>query len=114
MAKCNRQTHPELFAYLEAYGLDTDAIARIDRIKENGHYAVVGWPNSDGMVELLDLSPTPDRMSPSINEAKADMSSYGWNMLNDGMNAITEKDWNKVRLDEYCENFTIAGHEDYG
>lgn len=108
MAKCNRQTHPELFGYLEAYGLNHRIIDKIDRIKENDHYAVVGWFERS-RVNMLDLSKSPDL---SLN--KIDMSSFGWNMLNDGMNSVDEKDWNKIQLDPYCDTFYIPEHEEYG
>ena len=110
--KCNRDTHPKLFGYLEAYGLDDSIIAKIDRIKGNASsgYYVVGWPLGDDHVGMLDISNTPDRST--LNST--DMSDFGWNMINDSMTEITEKDWNRIKIAPYCETFTIKDHPEYG
>ena len=115
MAKCSRDTHPQLFAYLEAYGLDDNIIARIDRIKGNASsgYYLVGFPRTSGDVGLLDLSHTPDRCGTDYRDGSP-MEVHGWNMLNDGMDDISEKDWNRVRIAPYCETFTIPGHPVFG
>lgn len=112
MAKCNRDTHPKLFGYLEAYGLDNSFLSNVDRIKENGHYVLVG-ALIDGTVQMIDLSKSPDRMQRDYRD-NSSMADYGYNMLNDGMEQVTEKDWNKVRLDPHCDTFTIPGHPDFG
>lgn len=113
MAKCNPKTHPKLFAYLEAYGLDTRIIGLIDRIKENYHYCLVGWKNSSGLIEMLDLSQSPDHGGRDYRDGSS-MAPYGYNMLNDGMEPITEEDWERVKLDKHCDTFIIPGHEEYG
>lgn len=111
MAKCTMETHESLFDYLIAYGLDNQIIRAIDRIKENGHYALVG-ALIDGRVHMLDLSKSPDRMQRDYRDGSS-MAKYGYNMLNDGMEDIEEKDWNRVRLDPYCDTFTIPNHPEY-
>lgn len=111
MAKCSRETHPKLFGYLDAYGLDNGIIAAVDRIKENGHYCLVG-ALINGQVHMLDMSKSPDRMQKDYRDGSS-MAGYGYNMLNDGMEWISEKDWNKVKLDAYCDTFTISGNKDY-
>lgn len=113
MAKCNRETHPQLFGYLDAYGLDPKVIERIDRIRENGHYALLGYPDDEGLVHMLDLAKAPDNDQTDYRD-KSSMAHYGYNMLNDGMDEVTEKEWNKVKLDPHRDSFIIPGHEEYG
>lgn len=110
MAKCNRDTHPKLFGYLEAYGLDN--INRIDRIKENGHYCVVGWVSPTGLIEMLDLAKSPDTFQKDYRNGSS-MAEYGYNMCNDSCGAVAPKDWDKIKLDTHCDTFTIPGNEDY-
>ena len=103
-----RKKWPRLFSYLEAYGLDKNIIDKIDRIKGNAYsaYHVVGWKAKDGRIHLLDLSQTEDH---------AFNPGFGWNMLNDGMEPpITEADWRKLKVDDYCETFFIEGHPEFG
>lgn len=109
MAKCTRESHPKLFGYLEAYGMDDYVIQHVDRIKENGHYAVVGWVEKDGSIGMLDVSKSPDR----TKLGGVDLSTFGYNMCNDGMDSVSESDWNKIRLDRYCDTFTIPGNDNY-
>lgn len=113
---------PGLKEYLEDYGLDQSIIDRIDRyrINFNSGYVLLGYksypdgaPNDPDfpadLISMLDLSNTPDEM---MNQSKG--TNHNWNMLNDGMEDIREKDWKKIQLDDYCETFTIDGHETYG
>jgi hypothetical protein len=114
MAKCKQKDWPELFGYLKAYGIAQYAIDRIDRIKGDDVtcYYVVAWKDDDGGIHMMDLSRTKDR-SP-ISPRGIDLSIYGWNMLNDGFDEITEADWQKLRIWDECEGFTIPGHPHYG
>lgn len=111
MAKCTIETHERLFDYLLAYGLDERIWRAIDRCKENGHYILVG-ALIDGEVHMLDLSKSPDHMQTDYRDGRS-MAGYGYSMLNDGMLNVSEKDWNKVKLDPYRDTFTIPGNEDY-
>lgn len=106
MKESLKKDFPKLYEYLMAYGLNDNFVEHIDRIKFSREtaYTVVG-ALIDGRVEMIDLSATEDRCH---------LPGYGWNMLNDGMQSITEADWRKLKLAPYCETFTIPGHESYG
>jgi hypothetical protein len=111
MSEYMKERWPGLLAYLVEYGLDEKLISNIDRVKGNydSGYYVVGSLQEDGMIHMIDVSNTPDGM---MNSSKG--TDHQWNMLNDGMEPVTEAEWKKLKLDPYCETFTIAGHESYG
>lgn len=106
-----KKDYPGLFEYLQDYGMDEKFVNNIDRVKGNSlsGYYVVGSLREDGNVELLDISNTPDHF---INNSRK--TNYQWNMLNDGIGPITQDEWKKMKIDPYCEYFTIPGSALYG
>jgi hypothetical protein len=94
MAKPTAAKWPKLKAYWDAYGHTTTWDQLFD-MKSSGFYAVVAWMMKDGSVGIADLA----------------YDGSKWEMNNDGFEAITMAEWKKLKLDEYCETFEIAGKQ---
>lgn len=88
---------PKLAAYWDEYGMAVPFTKCDDvKMRDDGAYAVVRW--KDGKhVQIADLVYVNGK----------------WDMVNDGFDSITEKDWTKLRITPHCDSFTIPGNEDF-
>jgi hypothetical protein len=91
----SKDTADSLKAYWVEYGIIVP-FAEVFDYRFNGHYIVLAWENSEGKIELVDLT----------------YVSGKWEMQNDGFEPITPAQWKKLRIVTYCDSFTYPGMGD--
>ncbi len=104
MAKLVHAKWPELERYWNEYFDETRTFDKCDgiKIRADGHYIVVRWINEEAKAEG-----NPDHvMIADLYKIWGEIP-VGWEMLNDGFPVMNEKQWKGLRIDEFCDTFTV-------
>jgi hypothetical protein len=100
MAKPNAKKWPKLAAYWAEYGHMIKWEQLFDmKVRDDGCYVVLAWKESNGKVSMADLA--------RVSRGWPFPAPVAWEMQNDSFEPITPAQWKKLRIDAYCDSFSL-------